>query len=48
MPLVEKRIEQLASGTMEEYDLVGPVVLKFITVKRYVMRWCLVAIINLY
>jgi clan AA aspartic protease len=29
LPFVEKRKGQLANGSIEEYDLVGPVVLKF-------------------
>ncbi len=29
LPFIEKRIAEMANGTREEYDLVGPIVVKF-------------------
>jgi clan AA aspartic protease len=29
LPFIEKRMAQLANGSIEEYDVVGPIVLKF-------------------
>ena len=29
LPFIEKRMAQLANGAIEEYDVVGPIVLKF-------------------
>ncbi len=48
IPVIEKRKGQLANGSIVEYDIVGPIEVKFKTADALLMRWFYQEIMNYY